>query len=141
MRSAYPILSIILLIISACNSQYRGAGWYYVADYPDNTIIGKPLATVKDFEWVVLKRDTFVIERDTVKRMCIYGIVKPEKRKIWADGTERLIGHRLGFVYKDSVIMAPNVNARIESGSFEIVSPDTTLLKTIYESISTSSIK
>ncbi len=141
MKNVFLIFSIVLFSLCACTSQYKAAGWYHVADYPDNTIIGKPLATVKDFEWVVLKRDTFVIERDTVKRMCIYGIVKPEKRKIWADGTERLIGHRLGFVYKDSVIMAPNVNARIESGSFEIVSPDTTLLKTIYESISTSSIK
>ncbi len=137
----FVIFLIASLFLTGCNKEdakHLADGWYHVADYPDNTIVGKPLATVKDFEWVVLKRDTFVIERDTVKRMCIYGIVKPEKRKLWADGTERLIGHRLGFVYKDSVIMAPNVNARIESGSFEIVSLDTILLKTIYESISTS---
>ncbi len=66
MKSVYFAIPIFLLIICACTSQYKVAGWYHVADYPDNTIIGKPLATVKDFEWVVLKRDTFVIERDTL---------------------------------------------------------------------------
>lgn len=51
------------------------------------------------------------------------------KRQQWSDGTEHLIGERLGFVYNDSVITAPQVNARIESGTFQINSSDTTLLR------------
>lgn len=130
-------IPIIILIIGACASQHKTDGWYPVADYPDNSIVGKPLATVKDFKMLVLHRDTLIIEGDTIRRMFIYGEVKPEIRKSWADGTEMMIGHRLGFIYNDSVIVAPNVNVRIESGSFEITSPDTTLLKRIYLSLIT----
>lgn len=135
MKNIIMFIPIVFLIIGACVSQQKTDGWYPVADYPDNTIVGKPLATVKDFEMVVLQKDTLFIEGDTIRRMYIYGEVKPEIRKSWADGTEMLIGHRLGFVFNDSIIMAPNVNARIESGSFEITSPDTVLLKKIYQSM------
>ncbi len=135
MKSVYFAIPIILLINSSCSSQHWADGWYPVADYPDNTIVGKPLAKVHDFERVELQRDISIIDGDTVSRMYIAGKIKPEKRKLWADGTESLIGHRLGFVFKDSVIMAPNINARMESGTFEIISPDTILLKRIHQSI------
>lgn len=138
----FMIFLIASIFLTGCNKEeakHLADGWYPVADNPDNTIIGKPLATVKDFERVVLQRDTFVIDGDIVIRMYIAGKIKPEKRKSWADGTESLIGHRLGFVFKYSVIMAPTINTRMESGSFEIVSPDTILLKRIYQSISKQS--
>ncbi len=128
-------LPIFLLTFVACSCQHRIDGWYPVADYPDNTIVGKPLATVRDFDTIVLERAPLIIESDTVRQLLICGIVKPEVRQSWADGTERLIGHRLGFVFNDSVITAPNVNARLESGSFEISSPDSTLIKRIYQSL------
>lgn len=126
---------VLLLILCACSLHRRADGWYPLADYPDNTIVGKPLATVKDFERVAIVRDTFIIKSDTVSQSLIQGRVKPEKRRQWADGTERLIGKRLGFVYNDSVITAPQINARIESGSFQITSPDTVLIRNIYNSI------
>ena len=97
--------------------------------------MGKPLATVKDFERVAIVRDTFIIDSDTVSQLLIQGRVKPEKRQQWADGTERLIGKLLGFVYNDSVITAPQINARIESGAFQITSPDTVIIRNIYNSI------
>ncbi len=93
------------------------------------------MATVDDFESVVIVRDTFIVDSDTVSQLLIQGRVKPGKRQQWADGTERLIGKRLGFVYNDSVITAPQINARIESGSFQIISSDTTLLNIIYQNI------
>ena len=127
---------VLLLILCACSSPRRANGWYPLADYPDNTIVGKPLATVKDFESVAIVRDTFIIKSDTVSQSLIQGRVKPTKRRQWADGTERLIGKRLGFVYNDSVITAPQINARIESGSFQITSPDTALIKRLYNSFS-----
>lgn len=134
-QSIIAFLMMLLLILCACSSHRKADGWYPLADYPDNSIVGKPLATVKDFERVVIVRDTFIIENDTVSQLLIQGRVKPEKRRQWADGTERLIGKRLGFVYNDSVIIAPQINASIESGSFQIISTDTTLIKSIYNSI------
>ena len=67
----------------------------------------------------------------------IQGYIVPEKQKEWADITESLIGHRLGFVYKGkgSIITAPKINARIESGSFLINSEDKEILSTIYKDL------
>lgn len=126
---------VLLLLVCACSTHRRADGWYQVSDNTYNSIVGKPLATVKEFEEVVMVRNSLVLDDDTVSQLVIEGIVKPKYRKRWADGTERLIGKRLGFVYNDSVITAPQVNVRIESGSFGINSPDTILLKNIYNSI------
>lgn len=134
-QSIIAFQMVLFLILCACSSHRKADGWYPLADYPDNRIVGKPLAMVKDFESVAIIRDTFIIENDTVSQLSIQGRVKPEKRQQWADETERLIGKRLGFVYKDSVITAPQINARIESGSFQINSSDTTLLNLIYQNI------
>lgn len=134
-KSTIAFLMLLLLLPCACSSQRRVDGWYPFADHPDNSIVGKPLATVKDFERVAIVRDTFIIESDTIWQLLIQGRVKPEKRRQWADDTERLIGKRLGFVYNDSVITAPQINARIESGAFQITSPDTTLIKELYNTI------
>lgn len=134
-KSILAFLIVLLLILCACSSHHKIDGWYPLADYPDNSIMEKPLATVKDFERVAIVRDTFIIDNDTVSQLLIQGRVKPEKRQQWADGTERLIGKRLGFVYNDSVITAPQINARIESGSFQITSPDTVFIRNIYNSI------
>lgn len=46
-----------------------------------------------------------------------------------------------GFVYKDSVIMAPSVNCRIESGSFSINSFDKRLILEIYNSLDCDKIE
>lgn len=62
----------------------------------------------------------------------IEGKLKAGKVKEWADATENRIGKRIGFVFNDSVIMAPTVNCRIESGSFTIEIPDQDLLIDIY---------
>lgn len=83
---------VSLLILCACSSHRKVDGWYPLADYPDNKIVGKPLATVEDFESVVIVRDTFIIESDTISKLLIQGRVKAEKRQQWADETERLIG-------------------------------------------------
>ena len=134
-QSIIAFMMVLLLILCACSSHRKVDGWYPVADFPDNSIVGKPLATVKDFESVAIVRDTFIIENDTVSQLLIQGWVKPEKHRQWAEGTERLIGNRISFVYNDSVITSPQINTRIESGSFQILSNDTTLINSIYNSI------
>ena len=134
-RDKLILAFVMLVLLGACSTHRRVDGWYKVADYPDNCIIGEPLATVNNFETVEITRDSFVISGETVRHIYIYGRVKPDKRRFWADATERMIGKRLGFVYNDSLITAPQINARIESGSFQINNTDSTLLKAIYNSI------
>lgn len=133
--SLVTALPALVALLCSCTSDDREDGWYHVSGLPSDTIIGEPLVTVRDFEAVVFVKDTFVIEGKSLCQIRIDGRVRPEKLQQWADGTERLIGKRLGFVYDDSVITAPQVNARIESGSFQVNSSDTTLLRKIYNSI------
>jgi len=127
------ITSIIMcFFLGACSSAHRVNGWYPVADVPENRIEGKAIVTTKDFDVVTI---------DTVSypdMAVIEGKLKVDKVQKWADATENRIGKRIGFVFNDSVIMAPTVNCRIESGSFTINSPDKTLMIEIYNSIITS---
>ena len=117
------------LVCGCATLRNRDDGWYRVADFPDNTIIGEAIVTTGDFEYVSLDTDkdgniTF-----------IEGQLKRNKISQWADATENSIGHRIGFVFNDSVVMAPNVNCRVESGRFTITSPDKNLIREIYNSI------
>ena len=104
-------------------------GWYPVADLPVNKIEGKAFVTTKDFAEVFLDTVSFP------DMAIIEGRLKAEKIQKWAEATESRIGKRIGFVFNDSVIMAPTVNCRIESGSFTINSPDKALMLEIYNSL------
>ena len=126
---------VLLLILCACSSHRRADGWYPVADYPDNSVVGEAVATVADFDDIEMLRNSLIADGDTTVMLFIRGRVKPEKRHAWADATEKLIGRRLGFVFDGCVVAAPQINTRMESGSFEINSPDTVLLENIYNSI------
>ena len=104
-------------------------GWYPVAEFPENKIEGEAFVTAKDFAEVSL--DTVSVPDMAV----IEGRLKAEKIQKWADATEARIGKRIGFVFNDSVIMAPTVNCRIESGSFTINRPDKALIIEIFNSL------
>lgn len=65
----------------------------------------------------------------------IEGKLKADKVNEWADATEHRIGKKIGFVFNDSVIMAPTVNCRIESGSFTINSSDKALIIEIHNTL------
>ena len=119
--------AITSLIFFACSTAHRDNGWYPVDDF-DN-IEGEAIVKTNDFERVSL--DT-VTDPDIA---FIQGVLKQDKIPVWADATEQRIGKRIGFVYKDSVIMAPSVNCRIESGSFSIHSSDKQLILEIYNSL------
>lgn len=115
--------------VAACSSTRRADGWYPVSDLPENMIEGDAIVTSKDF--AVVSLDTLSFPGVAF----INGKLKPKKIQIFADATEKRIGKRIGFVFKDSVIMAPTVNCRIESGSFSINSPDKALIFEIYSTI------
>lgn len=126
------ILSIIIsfvIILGACSSAHRVNGWYPVADSPENMIEGNAIVTEKDFDVVILDTISFP------DMAIIEGKMKAGKVKKWADATENRIGKRIGFVFNDSVIMAPTLNCRIESGRFTINSPDKVLILEIYKSL------
>jgi len=122
------IISFVILL-GACSSAHRVNGWYQVADSPKNKIEGKAIVTTKDFATVSL--DTVTSPDIAI----IEGKLKTEKAQKWADATESRIGKRIGFVFNDSVIMAPTINCRIESGGFTINSPDKALILEIYKTI------
>lgn len=123
------ILGIMSAVMTGCSSRHNADGWYPVADYPENRIEGQAIVTAKDFATVVL---------DTAYRPdvpVIVGLLKENKIKDFAEATEDRIGKRIGFVYKDSVIVAPTVNCRIEGGSFTIETQDVRMINEIYESL------
>ena len=120
---------IIGLILGGCSAVQRVNGWYPVADFPENKIEGKAFVTTEDFAEVSL--DTISFSDMAV----IEGRLKAEKIQKWADATENRIGKRIGFVFNDSVIMAPTVNCRLESGSLTINSQDKSLMLEIYNSL------
>ena len=115
--------------VNGCSSTHKDNGWYPVAEVPENEIEGKAFVTTIDFAEVSL--DTISFSDMAV----IGGRLKAEKIQKWADATESRIGKRIGFVFNDSVIMAPTVNCRIESGSFTLNSPDKALMLEIYNSL------
>ena len=116
-------------IISGCGTAHPVNGWYPVADVPENKIEGKALVTTKDFASVSLDTVSFP------DMAVIEGRLKEDKVLKWAEATESRIGKRIGFVFNDSVIMAPTVNSRIESGGFTISSQDKALMIEIYTTL------
>lgn len=119
----------IAVILCACSSPRRVNGWYPVSDNSENMIEGNAIITAKDFDVVTL--DTVSFPDIAI----IEGKLKAGKVKKWADATENRIGKKIGFVFNDSVIMAPTVNCRIESGSLTINSPDKVLMSKIYNTL------
>ena len=107
---------------------HRENGWYRIIDGQKDSIAPRPVVTVKDFAELRLEKDFFGND-------VITGQVCEHKLKAWADSTEQLIGKRLGFVFNDTVITAPRVNGRIESGAFQISNPRNYDMLSLYESL------
>lgn len=121
-------LLFVPIVLTCCSTATKVPGWYPVADYPDNSITGKAVATVDDFERITL---------DSVdNHVYISGKLKPSKIAEWAEYSETHTGKRLGFLYNDSIVCAPVINTRLESGNFQITSPDAALIRKIYDSLS-----
>lgn len=115
-------IAVFLLVVGclySCKStkQHRPNGWYYVIDNPRDSLSKEPVVTIKDF--VTLRLDSS-INQDGKTIYQIVSCISKHKREKWADATEKSIGKRIGFVYGNLVISAPQVNARIESGNFSI---------------------
>lgn len=105
---------------------HRENGWYHILSA--DSLSAKPIITVKDM--VGLK-----LEKDYYGKYAISGQISKHKINKWADETEKSIGKQIAFVYNNSIISAPQVNARIESGTFMITSLSDKKLPEIYKGI------
>ena len=103
-------------------------GWYYIVDGTQDSIVPTPIVTVKEFGALRVDSDYYGV-------YSIVGQVRRSKRQAWADATERWIGKRIGFVFNDSLITSPQVNMRIESGNFQISTPQGKGIRTLYRSL------
>ena len=107
---------------------HRENGWYLITDGQKDSLANSPMVTVKDFAAIELVSDDYGLR-------VISGRVNKQKQKVWAAATEQAIGQRIGFVFNDAVITAPMVNARIESGTFQITTPHGHDLERIFKKL------
>lgn len=132
---------VLLLVIaflsvalgSACQHQPQSVvtgnlenGWYHIVG--EDSIVPTPIVTVKEF-------GALRVDSDYYGMYSIMGQVCRSKRQVWADATERWIEKRIGFVFNDSLITSPQVNMRIESGNFQISTPQGRGIWALYRSL------
>lgn len=117
-----------VLLFASCHSRpaiHRENGWYRILGGQEDSIALQPIVTVKEF--VDLR-----LETDPYGKSAIIGRVSKHKLQDWADSTERAIGQCIGFLFNDSVISAPQVNMRIESGTFSITTVQEYDMESLY---------
>ena len=110
------------------STKYRENGWYRIIDGQKDSIASRPIVTVKEFAALRMDKDSF-------GKAVITGSVSKHKLQAWADSTEQLIGKRIGFIFNDSVITAPQVEMRLESGTFQIATPSNYDITSLYQSL------
>lgn len=121
--------TLVFVVSCKTNSvRHRENGWYLIAKGEKDSIADSPIITVKDF--IALE-----LESDAYGTQVISGKICKQKQIVWADVTERTIGQQIGFVFNDTVITAPMVNARIESGTFQISNPHGYDLERIFKEL------
>ena len=106
----------------------RENGWYRIIDGVADSIAPRPVLTVKEFAELRLDTNYF-------GNPIIIGRASVHKLKAWADSTEAVTGHRLGFVIDWKVVTAPRVNSCIESGMFSIETPNGSGLPALYRKL------
>lgn len=121
-------LLLSLMSYSQVQTSQKENGWYNIVDRQQDSISQEPIVNAKDFTELNLVYDSF-------GKYAISGKVSNSKIKKWADATEKSIGKRIGFVFNDTVITDPQVNARIESGYFQISNPHGYDLERIYQQL------
>lgn len=128
MKTIYlSLLGLLLSLLShgQVQTSLKENGWYHIIDGRQDSVSHEPIVTAKDFVELNLAYDSF-------DKSVISGKVSKLKLNKWADATEKSIGKRIGFVFNDTVITDPQVNARIESGYFQISNPYGYDLERIY---------
>lgn len=130
------MLSLVIISVSfiSCNTTqkttsqmaHRENGWYHILG--TDSLSSKSIVAVKDFTGLKLVQDYY-------GKYAISGQISKHKINKWADETEKAIEKQIAFVYNDSIVSAPQVNTRIESGTFIITSLSDKKLPLIYKGI------
>ena len=127
-----PVLFLCAVSFSGCMDNreklHYENGWYHVIQGQEDSIAREPIVTVKDIVRLRLDSDYF-------GKYAIVGQISKHKLKRWGDETEKAIGQKIAFVFNDTVITAPQVNCRIESGTFQITSLSDSSLPAIFKAI------
>ena len=109
------LLGVCLSLPSHAQQTRRTSGWYHLYASPTDSIGQTPIVTLKDCAALELNPAPY-------GHYTIIGQVKEHLLEHWADETEKAIGQRIAFVWNDSILTAPRVNARITGGRFQISS-------------------
>lgn len=108
----------ILLLLAGCQHKsviiHRENGWYHVTGSPNDSLSLDPIVTTKDF--ISLKVENYT------GKYALRGQLSQYKIKKWAKETEKAIGHRIAFLFNDSILTTVCVNKKNENGIFEIIS-------------------
>ena len=131
-----PLAALAIIAAMACKTfpthsqsvKHRENGWYRIIDGQKDSIVSRPIITVKEFA-------TLRLDKDFSGKAVITGSVSKHKVKSWADSTEQLIVKRMGIVFNDSVINEPRVNMRLESGTFQISTSHNFDMNSLYRSL------
>ena len=120
MKTNYLIFIVLCAFLAGC-AEKQVNGWYFMTNDQAQTISKSPIVTAADFE--TLRVDS-ALNNENSMTYVITGQMKADKFDTWADATEKAIGKRIGFLYNGEIISAPQVNARIEGGNFQISSQE-----------------
>lgn len=104
-------------ILTACTGQNKPDGWYVLTDGVQDSVAEVPIVTISDFRGLAF--DSVTVDDETT--YTISGGLKPDKKAVFADATEKHTGQRIGFSIDGQIIMDPRVNGKIESGNWQIV--------------------
>lgn len=117
--------SLCFPLIAVSQNTHRENGWYHVIDNKKDSLSIEPILTVNDFA-------TLELDTSNLGQYAIFGQISQQKIKKWAIETEKAIGKQIAFVFNDSIITSPQVNAKIESGAFVITSSSDKKLPQLY---------
>ena len=120
--------SLCFPLIAVSQNTHRENGWYHVIDNKKDSLSIEPILTVNDFA-------TLELDTSNLGQYAIFGQISQQKIKKWAIETEKAIGKQIAFVFNDSIITSPQVNAKIESGAFVITSSSDKKLPQLYKQI------
>lgn len=126
--AAAMAVSCTAIFGSVQSSAHKENGWYRIIDGAKDSISPYPIVTVKEFTGLRLEKDFF-------GRSVITGCISKHKLSAWADSTERSIGKRIGFLFNDTVLTAPRVNMRLESGTFQICTQNDNDTEALYRKL------
>lgn len=138
-------ISLLLLAVTgtffSCSEKQtdRADGWYTITGNAADSLSREPIVTYRDF--VDLRLDSSVNEATGDTLFVIIGKTGKQGTERFAEATEKSIGKCIAFVFDNTIISAPQVNMRIDSGNFMISSRKGDDIPLIYRTLKEEKIE